>query len=82
MNNLDKEFNTLIMQEIGLEIGDDDRIYDQETQNIIRMNGMDVMAPGCYGGRNSIEFDPYNNKKMMSQLFGYFIDKYSEETGV
>ena len=82
MNELDKEVNTIIMQEIGLDIGNGGKLYDQDTSMEIKINGMNVMAPGLYGGRQSIEFDPHNNRKMMSQLFGYFVNKYSEETDI
>lgn len=82
MTDIEREINMLIMQEIGLEIRNDQKLYDQDTGDAIKVNGMDVMAPGCYGGRHAIEFDPYNNRKMMGQMFGYFLDKYSDETGV
>jgi hypothetical protein len=82
MTNNDLEINTLIMREMGLEIGPKERIFDQDTGVAIKINGMDVVAPGCYGGRQSVEFDPHNNKKMMSQLFQYFLSKHSEETDV
>ena len=82
MTELDKEVNNLIMQEIGLEVGRDQRIYDQDTGSSIRINGMDVIAPGCYAGHKAVEFDPHNNRKMMNQLFGYFLNKYSDETDI
>lgn len=81
MNNLDKEINMLIMQEIGLEVGDRNRIFDQDTGLELKINGMDVTAPG-YQERQAMEFDPYNNRKMMNQLFGYFLDKHSDETDI
>lgn len=82
MNATDKEINTLIMQEIGLEVGSRQRIYDQDTGAVIKINGMDVVAPGSYCGNKAMEFDPHNNRKMMSQLFGLFLEKYSEETDI
>ena len=82
MNATDKEINTLIMQEIGLEVGSRQRIYDQDTGAVIKINGMDVVAPGSYCGNKAMEFDPHNNRKMMSQLFGHFLEKYSEETDI
>ena len=88
MNPIDKEINTLIMQEIGLEIGPKSHIVDQDTGVEIRINGVDVVAPGCYYGRRSdgsarsMEFDPYNNRKMMNSLFSYFTEKQEEESGV
>lgn len=80
MNKIDLEINNTIMREIGLEVGLDKRIVDQDTGVGLSFKGMDVVAPGSYCGRNSIEFDPYNNKKMMNLLFGYFLDKYSDES--
>lgn len=80
MENLDKEINTLIMREMGLEVGPGHHIYDQDTGMEIKINGMNVMAPGYYGGHQSIEFDPHNNRKLMGHLFGYFLEKYSDET--
>lgn len=80
MNNINKEINTLIMQEIGLDIGPGNRIFDQDTGMEIKINGMDVIAPGCYCDDKSIEFDPYNNRRLMGQLFSHFLDKYSNET--
>lgn len=82
MNELDKEVNKIIMQEMGLDIGNNYRIVDQDTGMEIKLNGMAVMAPGIYGGKQSVEFDPHNNRKMMSQMFGYFVNKYSEETDI
>ena len=82
MTEMEREINTLIMQEIGLEVGRDQKICDQDTGDVLRINGMDIVAPGSYCGKQSIEFDPYNNRKMMGQLFGHFLEKYSDETGV
>ena len=82
MNDFDKEINLKIMQELGLEPNRHRQVIDQDSGMAIVINGMPVMAPGYYGGRNSIEFDPYNNKKMMSQLFGHFLEKYADENGV
>lgn len=80
MTEIEMRANNLIMQEIGLEVGQASKIYDQDTGLAIRINGSDVVAPGCFRGRQTVEFDPYNNRKMMSQLFGYFLEKHAEET--
>ena len=81
MNDFDKEINIRIMQELGYEPNRHKQLVDQDSGSPIVINGMPVMTPGYYGGRNSIEFDPYNNKKMMNQVFGHFLEKYSDETG-
>lgn len=81
MTQKDLEINNLIMQEIGLEVGIGNKIVDQDTGAALAFKGMTVIAPGTHS-HNAIEFDPYNNKKMMSNLFGYFLDKHSEESDV
>lgn len=81
MNQADREINELIMNEMGLDIGLESRIYDNDTMRPITVNGMKVMAPGVYGGKKSVEFDPYNNRRQMAYLFGYYTNKYAEENG-
>lgn len=76
------EVNNIIMQEIGLEIGQAYKMIDQDTGIALKINGADVVAPGHFRGRQTIEFDPYNNRKMMNSLFGYFLEKHEDETGV
>ncbi len=81
MTELDREINDTIMREIGLEPNNKNQICDQDTGAVLRINDMNVIKAGCYGGRNTVEFDPHNNRKMMTDLFGYFLNKYEEETG-
>lgn len=82
MNSLDAEINGIIMQEIGLEIGVGNRVIDQDTGVAIQFKGRNVVAPGFTNGRNTIEFDPVNNSKMMDKFFGYFLDRQAEEGNV
>lgn len=81
MDKIDIEVNKMIMEEIGLEIDSNNRIIDQDTGAAIAIKGMPVIAPGCYS-RGGMEFDPYNNRKLMQGLFGYFLDKVSDESDV
>ena len=78
MNAKDKEINRIIMNEIGLEIGSDNKIYDQDTGEQITIGGISLRAPDTYGGKDSMEFDPHNNRKQMRNLFEYFLEKNSE----
>ena len=87
MTDFDKKINSIIMQELGLEVGPSQRIYDQDTGDILQINGTEIVAPGTpinnsikCGQPMMTEFDPYNNRKMMNQLFAYFLDKISDET--
>lgn len=77
-NQLDpNKINTIIMQQAGLEVNDDGTIIDQDTGIGLSINGNPIVK----GARtkHSIEFDPYNNRKLMNQLFAYFLNKRSEE---
>ena len=81
MNDFDKEVNTLIMREVGFEVGPGRRIYDQDSGMPIKINGMEVVAPGSYSNRQFVEFDPYNNRRLMGHVFNYYINKQYEESG-
>ena len=78
MDELSMKFNTMIMNEIGLEIGARQRLYDQDTGVLVQFEGKDLVAPGAASGREAQEFDPYNSAKMMSQMFSYYTDKLAE----
>lgn len=78
MDELSMKFNTMIMNEIGLEIGSRQRLYDQDTGVLVQFEGKDLVAPGAASGREAQEFDPYNSTKMMSQMFSYYTDKLAE----
>lgn len=82
MTELDREINTIIMNEVGLEIGDDNIVRDQDNGSPIQCNERYITPPGVDGGYGTVEFDPHNNRKLMNSIFGYFLDKYSEETGI
>lgn len=82
MNEKDLEINSLIMREMGLEIGPGNRIVDQDTQLALTLGAQGIVAPGAYCGRQNVEFDPYNNRKMMGNLFGMFLEKYSDESDI
>ena len=84
MNAEDKKINSIIMNELGFEPTENGFIRDQDTGNDIKINGVTLVAPGLGANRKNkeMEFDPYNNKKMMSQLFGHFLEKYADENGV
>lgn len=82
MTELDLKINTLLMEEMGLEEGDRRRLIDQDTGLLYQMKGKDIVSPGSQGGKQAIEFDPINNKRMMTFLFGNYINKISDEDDV
>ena len=82
MNEKDLEINTMIMREIGLEIGHGNKIVDQDTGVPLTVGTSYLIAPGAYCGRQNMEFDPYNNRKLMGNLFGLYLEKYADESGI
>lgn len=67
-----------IMNEIGLDIDDQNRIYDQDTGNIINFNQKALVYNFHYDinpGFNEILFDPINNRNIMVNLFSYYLKK-------
>ena len=79
MEDKDIEINTRLMEEFGLEQGTRRRIYDHETGDIRLMKGKEIVAPGAIPGKNTLEFDPINNTRMMNFFFGFYIQAMEEE---
>ena len=73
MEDKDIEINTRLLEEFGLEQGIRRRVYDHETGEIRLMKGREIVAPGAIPGKDSIEFDPINNVRMMNFFFGSYI---------
>ena len=78
MDQLSLKFNKMIMEEVGLEIGERQRLYDQDTGCLVQLEGKDLVAPGAASGKEAQEFDPYNSTRMMSQIFGYYAKKLAD----
>lgn len=78
MDDLSLKFNKMIMEEMGFEVGDKHRLYDQDTGMPVQFEGRDLVAPGSFAGREAQEFDPYNSTKMMAQMFTYYTDKLAQ----
>ena len=76
MDDLSIKFNRMIMEEIGIEVGARQRLYDQDTGALLQFEGKDLVAPGAVSGKEAQEFDPYNSNKLMNQMFTYFTGKH------
>lgn len=75
MDELSYRFNQMIMQEVGLEMGPKNRLYDQDTGDLVKIEGKDLLPPGVQPTKDAQEFDPYNSYRMMTQIFSYYTDK-------
>lgn len=83
MTELDRKINLMIMEELGLEEGDKKRVIDQDTGAICAYKGKEILFPGIEPmNKQTIEFDPINNSRMMNCLFGQFIEKLEDEGSI
>jgi hypothetical protein len=68
-----------LFTEIGLAIGPDQYLYDQDTRQPLVFKEKYIKASitgePVYPGRNDIVFDPAGNYALISTLFGYYLDK-------
>lgn len=78
MDKRDMELNFQLMSEMGLEEGDRRRVYDQDTGAICKLGQKEIVTPGAQGGKNAVEFDLIGNPRLMTKLFGDFVDKLTE----
>ena len=71
--------------EMDLDTDENDYVYDRETLSKLAFNGKMIKASGVpkplYAGRDDIIFDIYNYN-MMKMLFGYIINKASQDPDV
>jgi len=71
--------------EAELDTDENDYVYDRETLSRLAFNGKLIKASGTpkalYAGREDIIFDIYNFN-MIKMLFGYIINKASEDPEV
>ena len=80
MDKKDLDLNRRLMMEVGFDVGNHRRLVDQDTGTEIKFEGRYMVAPDSKSGRNSVEFDPVNNVKQMSSIFGYYNQKVACES--
>ncbi len=76
--------NKMIMDEIGLEIGPEDLIIDQDFTQLLTVSGKNLKFMRNNKTRhekNIIEFNPSENVKVMVHLFSYYLNKKNLEDG-
>lgn len=79
MDELSTKFNNLMLSEMGLEVGAQRRLYDQDTGDALQFEGKNLYAPGHTPPHPDCqEFDPYNSYKMMYQMFSYYTAKLAD----
>lgn len=73
------DVNKRIMNEIGLEPGDNRYLVDQDTGDVLKFNGKFILPIEDHCARDAIPFDPVNNVKLMNRLFAYYAQKQENE---
>ena len=74
------ELNYELLSQLEMNVRHDGTIFDPTTNNILAFNGMIIKAsikPNeiHYAGQGEIEFDILNNVRMITTLFGTFLDR-------
>lgn len=72
-----------IFQEMNIIILPDGCLYDNDTNSDISFQGKLLKAPinlqdSRYASESEVIFDPFENIKQVSTLFGYYLDKLSK----
>lgn len=81
MDSLSRRFNEMLMQEMGFDVQSDGSLIDQDLGIPIKFEGVPVVAPSVLVRRDDttqVPFDPYNNTRMMNQMFSHFMTKLTE----
>ena len=80
-NNI--EISRKIFRAIGLDVDNANKVIDQDTCRPIEFKGKCIKFTSdpdknLLLAKNDILFDPINNTKLMSNLFGYYLTKLEE----
>lgn len=67
--------------ELGLSINNEQFIYDQDTGVVLKYKDKRIkmsFTGNVYGSNNDVVFDPSINYDLMVKLFGYYIEKETQ----
>lgn len=77
--NDELELGKAILDEIGINIGPDHILIDDETGVPVQFNGKNikfsVTQPQIYIGEGDVKFDPAHNYRMMNTMLGLYLDR-------
>lgn len=79
--NNTKEMYYNLFLEIGLSINNEQFIYDQDTGIVLKYKDKRIkmsFTNDVYGSNNDVVFDPSVNYDLMVKLFGYYIEKETQ----
>ena len=76
-----------IFRIMGLDVDSSNKVIDQDTCRPIEFKGKSIKYTSDPNknlliAKNDILFDPINNSRLMSTLFGYYLTKLEENEGI
>lgn len=85
MTEIKVNFNDIVMRELGLDIDENDHVYDMDTESIYTMKDKFIKYseeeyPVIHA--NEIELNLIENPRLMEMLFGLWIQKWAERKHV
>lgn len=78
-------FNDFCMREMKLDVTDDDKVYDMNTDTILKYNDKFLKYPeNEYTAirPDEIEFNLLKNSRIMDSLLSKFLDDYQHRVGI
>ena len=79
-----EEFNTLMFENIGLDLNEEGHVIDDDLGVELMIKGkVLVLDPNkVFPGSNTLLFDPIDNPSIMDKLFKHYVDKIGNDSGV
>ena len=78
-------FNDIAMRELGLDVDDEDHVFDLDTESVYTIKDKFIKysdEPYPTIGHNEIELNLLENPRLMEILFGMWIQRRAERKGI
>ena len=85
MTEIKINFNDIVMRELGLDVDEEDHIYDMDTESIYKVKDKFIKySEDEYPviGHNEIDMNLIENPRLMEILFGMWIVKWAKRKNV
>lgn len=83
-NDIYEMIYDLLVQELELEVLPDGKLFNPENQNIFQYNGQNIIVTIKendikYAGQGDIVFNPLEDIRLVTALFGFYLTKKQEQ---
>lgn len=85
MTEIKINFNDIVMREFGLDVDDEDHVYDMDTESVYQIKGKYLKySEDVYPviGAHEIDMNLIENPRLMEILFGTWIVKWAQRKNV